>query len=129
LLEKRFEKSLLEFVKTHTGWYEPVSRCVSGQQPGELLIGVKGPRVIGFTGPIQVRADGAGQFTGIAVHPDFRRRKIGTVLFHRLLDMLKGKGATYVRLTTRTVNPARQLYRKAGFRELAVWVRMKRSVT
>ena len=54
--------------------------------------------------------------TTIAVHPDFRRLKLGEELLLRLLDRAIAQGASWITLEVRESNDAAQkLYRKYGF--------------
>ncbi len=54
--------------------------------------------------------------TTIAVHPDFRRRKLGEEMLLTLLDRAIAEGASWITLEVRESNDAAQrLYRKYGF--------------
>jgi ribosomal-protein-alanine N-acetyltransferase len=54
--------------------------------------------------------------TTIAVHPDFRRLKLGEEMLLRLLDRAIAQGASWITLEVRESNDAAQkLYRKYGF--------------
>lgn len=54
--------------------------------------------------------------TTIAVHPDFRGRKLGEVMLLKLLDEAIAQGASWITLEVRESNDAAQkLYRKYGF--------------
>ncbi|MFH1096065.1 MAG: ribosomal protein S18-alanine N-acetyltransferase [Candidatus Desantisbacteria bacterium] len=57
----------------------------------------------------------------LAVHPEFRRQKIGEMLVSSMLDMAKQKGALRATLEVRETNsPANLLYEKFGFRCVAL---------
>ena len=52
------------------------------------------------------------------VHPDYRRKGVGTTLIHALEERLHSQGAKRIRLEAAIVNPAAlELYRKAGYHE------------
>ncbi len=57
----------------------------------------------------------------IAVHPDYRRKKVATKLLDELLKGTKEHGTNYLILEVRTSNvPAQNLYKKLGFEETVV---------
>lgn len=112
--------ALLELMNLFPGWYDRVSASFESTPPKPVLIAVRDGEVVGFAGPISVEK-GEGHFTGIGVHPKYRRMKIGTVLFNLLCLELKGRGATRVMLHTGTANPAQEIYFDAGFKVKSVW--------
>ena len=66
----------------------------------------------------QVNADGSGRLQMVAVHPDARRRGVGTALCRAALDRLRQRGVTVVHVGTGG-DPfhasARRLYESLGF--------------
>lgn len=57
----------------------------------------------------------------IAVHPDFRQKKIGETIFKKLLSHAIEKGAKLATLEVRASNaPALKLYEKYGFQIIAI---------
>ncbi len=80
-----------------------------------LLAGLKDRTCVGFAGPIYPEETGRGYFSGIGVTPDQEGHGLGTLLFYRLLEAEKAAGARYMSLFTGESNPAKQIYRKAGF--------------
>lgn len=57
----------------------------------------------------------------LAVHPDFRKRRIGERILIHLLELGKSKGANMMSLEVRENNIiARSLYEKLGFRMVAI---------
>lgn len=52
------------------------------------------------------------------VHPDYRRKGVGTMLIRALEERLYSRGAVRIRLEAAVKNPAaRELYSKAGYHE------------
>jgi [ribosomal protein S18]-alanine N-acetyltransferase len=52
----------------------------------------------------------------LAIHPDFRNRRLGTVLLERVLEVAARLGAPHATLEVRRSNDAaRRLYERAGF--------------
>ena len=91
-----------------------------------LLVVVSDGRCVGFTGPMAVQPSGRGYFAGIGIHPDFRGRGAGKVLFGALCLGLKGLGAGYMTLFTGETNPARNIYEAAGFKIVKTWADMRK---
>ena len=57
-----------------------------------------------------------GRVYGLAVHPEARRRKVGSRLLHYAIDELRRRGAERIFLEVRTANhSAVAAYRKLGF--------------
>ena len=105
-------------------WSAEIPAAAHGGLP--LLVGLEGDTVAGFTGPIRPEPTGRGYFAGIAVGPDFQGHGLGKLLFYRLLEAEKAVGARYMTLFTGVDNHARQMYRKAGFREVREFAVMER---
>ncbi len=58
-----------------------------------------------------------GHILNLAVHPDFRRRSIGTKLLEEVMDELKKNDCRYLYLEVRVSNlGARKFYERSGFR-------------
>jgi GNAT superfamily N-acetyltransferase len=110
--------ALCRFMETHHpgGWERSVKGALDGEGPYPVLVATDGDTVVGFTGPIRVGSDGRGGFSGIGTDPEYRRNKIGTVLFNLLCMEFKRRGATYDVLHTGLRNHAQNIYFGAGFR-------------
>lgn len=53
----------------------------------------------------------------LAIHPEFRRMKIGTALMHDMMNLLKKKGCRFIFLEVRTSSfGARKFYEYFGFK-------------
>ncbi len=64
---------------------------------------------------------GEGHLTNLAVHPDHRRRRVASRCLDAVVEAARKRGATRVSLEVEESNlPAHLLYRKAGFRAIAV---------
>jgi ribosomal protein S18 acetylase RimI-like enzyme len=98
------------------GWEASVNAHLVGDSPYPVMVAAEGKRVVGFAGPIRVSDGGVGGFTGIGTHPDFRRRKIGMVLFNLMCAEFKKRGATRSTLHTGLNNPAQEIYLGSGYR-------------
>jgi ribosomal-protein-alanine N-acetyltransferase len=73
-------------------------------------------RVVGYAGMWSVC--GEGHITNIAVHPEYRKNGIGSLLIEGLIDIAKTEGISRMTLEVRRSNLAAQrLYRKYGFEE------------
>jgi ribosomal-protein-alanine N-acetyltransferase len=76
-------------------------------------------QLVGYSG-MWVVLDEA-QITTIAVHPEFRGRRIARLLFHMLMESGRDQGATRASLEVRERNaPAIAVYRRYGFQEAAL---------
>jgi ribosomal protein S18 acetylase RimI-like enzyme len=81
-----------------------------------LVVAESGSSVIGYTLSTVARAEGT--LGRLAVIPEWRRRRVGTVLVEDALTYARERGADRVTLCTQADNdPALGLYRAAGFRE------------
>ena len=107
-------------------WSAEIPAAAHGGLP--LLVGLEGHRVAGFTGPVRREDTGRGYFAGIAVGPAFQGNGLGKLLFYRLLQAEQQVGADYMTLFTGVDNHARQMYRKAGFREVRQFAVMEKEL-
>jgi ribosomal-protein-alanine N-acetyltransferase len=83
------------------------------------LVARVGGRVVAYGG-MWVMVDEA-HITTFAVHPDWRRRRIGERLLLALLDVAQARHAREATLEVRVSNlPARRLYEKYGFRPVGI---------
>jgi len=75
--------------------------------------------VVGYMGFWLIQEE--AHITNLAVHPAFRRRKIGEQLLRAAMHMACSLGAERATLEVRASNePAKQLYEKFGFQLVAV---------
>lgn len=78
------------------------------------LVALEGERVAGYVGSQTVM--GETDMMNLAVHPDFRRQGIGTMLIDHLVATLKTKESTALTLEVRQSNEAaKALYGSLGF--------------
>ncbi len=76
-------------------------------------------KIIGYTCVEHIMDE--GHILNLAVHPDFRRRGIGTKLMEEVLDELKKNGCRYLYLEVRFSNlGARKFYESFGFRVVGI---------
>lgn len=116
--EAEHREALCEFMEAlfPGGWEASVKSCLDGSPPYPVLIATDGPVVAGFAGPVRIGEDGRGSFTGIGTRPDYRRGKIGTVLFNLMCAEFKKRGVARNTLHTGLNNPAQEIYFGAGYR-------------
>lgn len=107
-------------------WSAEIPAAAHGGLP--LLVGLEGDTVAGFTGPVRPEPTGRGYFAGIAVGQDWQGHGLGKLLFYRLLEAEKAVGARYMTLFTGVTNHAREMYRKAGFREVRQFAVMEKEL-
>lgn len=115
---------LLEFMTQHfsPGWRIGIERGINMEPQAKILLAVSSNEVVAFMGPFYCNEPGQrGGFSSPGVHPDFRRRGIGTVLFHLGLDYLKSVGASCTEYGTGVTNPARFMYFGSGATLLSVY--------
>lgn len=78
------------------------------------FVGRIGSHVVAYGGIWVILED--SHITTIAVHPDYRRQKLGEEMLLTLLDRAISQGASWITLEVRESNDAAQrLYRKYGF--------------
>jgi len=83
------------------------------------IVARAGDEVVGFGG-LWVMVDEA-HITTFAVHPRWRRQRIGERLLLTLIDLARGRRAREATLEVRLSNlPARRLYEKYGFRPVGL---------
>ena len=94
----------------------------------DLLVGLYGNTVAGFTGPVYPEETGRGYFAGIGVAPQYERHGLGKLLFYRLLQREKEVGSRYMSLFTGENNPARFIYLEAGFQIVRKFAVMRKEL-
>jgi ribosomal-protein-alanine N-acetyltransferase len=78
------------------------------------VVGRLDGRIVAYGGVWVILED--SHLTTIAVHPDFRRQRLGEEILVHLLDVAIDRGASWITLEVRETNDAAQrLYRKYGF--------------
>ena len=78
------------------------------------LVSLDEDKVVGYVGSQTVL--GETDMMNIAVHPDYRGRRIATELIEALIDVLSKQGSHSLMLEVRASNdPAKTLYAKLGF--------------
>jgi GNAT superfamily N-acetyltransferase len=120
---RRFEPrdlgGLDALVRGHfAGWHRGV--ISSAMNGGNIIVAVRGKRVLGYSGPFSVTDLGNGGFNSVGVHPRERGRGIGAAVFSVMCRELRDGGARFVVLTTGLANPAQEIYVRAGYRTLFV---------
>jgi ribosomal-protein-alanine N-acetyltransferase len=82
----------------------------------KYLVAKTDDKTVGFAGVWTIVDE--GHITNIAVHPNFRKKGIGSALVQSLIDHSKAWGCTALTLEVRASNTsAKNLYKKFGFIE------------
>jgi len=80
-----------------------------------FLVAESGRKIAGYA--IATIEGEAGHIISIAVHPEYRNRKIGTELMLKLIEKLKLLGVSTIRLEVQRSNiAAQEMYKKLGFK-------------
>ena len=83
------------------------------------LVAVEDDKVIGYVGSQTVL--GETDMMNVAIHPDWRKQRIGTELILALIQELSERGSHSLMLEVRASNePAKSLYGKLGFEVVGV---------
>jgi len=76
-------------------------------------------KIIGYAGYWKIRNE--AHLVDLAIHPDWRRRGLGSRLFRYIIDQIKSKGMDLVTLEVRETNlVAQRFYEKFDFQKIAV---------
>ena len=98
-------------------WSEKSIASELNNQLAYWLVAVDGERVAGYVGSQSVL--GESDMMNVAVHPDYRRRRIAETLIERLVADLGKLGNHCLSLEVRSSNePAIRLYEKLGFSQV-----------
>ena len=122
LCEESHWEGLCQFMQVQFpgGWEQSITSRLEGSPPYTVVVAAEGTRVVGFAGPIRVHENGAAGFTGIGTDPEYRRRKIGSILFNLMCEEFQKRGATHNVLHTGVNNPAQEIYFGAGYRVMTL---------
>ena len=102
---------------SHTGTRSTGSRR---QARRKRSLGAEDGRVIGYATFYWAPEDRIGEVGNNAVLPAFRGRGIGLALIAETIRIMREWGAEILRVTTfEHDHPARRIYEKLGFREIA----------
>lgn len=93
-----------------------------------MMIAAYGNEAAGFAGPVYPEPTGRGYFAGIGVAKKHEKHGLGTLLFYKLCEAEKEAGAKYMSLFTGEQNPAKNIYKRAGFEEKRVFAVMVKAL-
>jgi ribosomal protein S18 acetylase RimI-like enzyme len=127
IYDRNIHKGLHQFLEDIKAlhWKETLLNNDQSEKPLPLLVALDNNVVIGFAGPLKVEDSGRGYFAGIGILDSYRNKKIGKVLFHKLVIQLRHMNASYMTLFTGRENKARHIYMGAGFEILKSFVTLK----
>ena len=98
-------------------WSENSVASELNNQLALWIVAVDGDRVAGYVGSQTVCDE--TDMMNIAVHPDYRRQKLGTALITDLIDALAKRGSHSLTLEVRASNdPAIAMYTQYGFEQI-----------
>ncbi|MBV8152485.1 MAG: ribosomal protein S18-alanine N-acetyltransferase [Candidatus Eremiobacteraeota bacterium] len=105
----------IEAVSFATSWpANAFSNELSENKLAHYFVGRFGGEIVAYGGIWVILED--SHITTIAVHPDFRGRRLGDQMLVHLLDEAIRRGASWITLEVRESNEvAQRLYRKYGF--------------
>ncbi len=111
---------LIERASFTTPWPSQAYRQeLESNRLAQYVVALLGDEIVGYGG-IWLMVDEA-HVTTFAVHPQYRRRRIGERLLIALLDLALAREAREATLEVRLSNlPARRLYEKYGFRPVGI---------
>jgi [ribosomal protein S18]-alanine N-acetyltransferase len=111
---------LIERASFSTPWPSSAYRQeLETNRLAQYLVALMGDEIVAYGG-IWLMVDEA-HITTFAVHPRYRRRRIGERLILALLDLARERMAREATLEVRLSNlPARRLYEKYGFRPVGI---------
>lgn len=109
--------AFLEKLCFHDPWSESSIASELNNSLSLWLVAMEDDTVVGYVGSQTVL--GWTDMMNIAVHPDYRRKKIGEQLVLSLEEELRKQESTCLTLEVRASNePAKSLYYKLGFLEV-----------
>jgi ribosomal-protein-alanine N-acetyltransferase len=83
------------------------------------MVALIGDRILGYICAEMIIDE--AHILNLAVHPDFRRMGVGSLLVSRLLEEVERKGCRYIYLEVRTSNlAAKRLYERFNFKVVGV---------
>jgi [ribosomal protein S18]-alanine N-acetyltransferase len=102
-----------------TSWHTQAYATELTNPAALYLVATVGETVVGFSGQWVIMDE--AHITTIAVSPEWRGRRIGERILSEMLGQAIRRGATRATLEVRATNdPARRLYEKYGFVDVAV---------
>ncbi len=90
------------------------------------MIAARDGKAVGFAGPVIRQESGRGYFAGIGVNQEHEGHGLGSILFFKLCEAFIKVRADYMSLYTGIENPAINIYKKAGFKEVREFAVMRK---
>ncbi len=91
----------------------------SGLNPSRYYVAEEGGQILAYAGIWIIPPE--GYITNVAVHPEHRRRGLGSLILQKLVEEGLSEGVTDITLEVRVSNgPAIALYQTFGFEEAGV---------
>jgi len=115
--EDSFELSLLDKLCFSVPWSQNSFEEEADNHLATYYVAKVDDRIVGYGGVWKVA--GEGQITNIAVHPDFRKKKIASAILKRIIDECTDTFRIILEVRESNV-PAICLYEKYGFKKAGI---------
>lgn len=122
------ENNLEEMLESFNNplWEKEILECKEKNTP--FVIASLSNNSVGFAGPIIKEKSGRGYFSGIGVMKEHEGNGLGKILFYHLCKEMKNSGVEYMSLFTGRENKAKNIYLKAGFKQVEEFAVMRKII-
>lgn len=122
-----YEKQFFEDLN-HMSWYNSFITNKNRLSPFPTLIVEKDNEMLGWIGNIFTDKNLRGNFAGVGVSPKVQGIGLGKTLFTSLLNESYKNGAKFMTLFTGSKNPARFIYKSAGFKVVQSFIMIQKEI-
>lgn len=128
----RAYEGLEEYGEPSRGAARRYIKWLMRRSPEGTFVAEEDGRIIGFVCADPqwevAESDRGGAIHEIVVDPDFRGRGVGRALMEHAEEFLRSRGVTVIELWVGLRNPAREFYRKLGYRETGSYGKWRRMI-